>query len=368
MKHTYRIWLLMNKKLSLSITKAEEEELEALLMTDPELWYSYEILQAVMSLEDVPEEFIKEIKLLLENQNAEPEKLNHLLQETLEQAENNLLPIAPGKNRKYWLFAAATVCAFFIAVAGVFMIRKPANVEKAQVAMNEIIAPKGSKTEITLADGTSIWLNAGSKLLYPKNFSMDNREVYLTGEAYFKVVHNSKHLFIVHTHDADITDLGTIFNVKAYAGSLTTETTLIEGSVAVTLKNNPAMRIMMKPEQKLVLHHNQDGAADNASDKDKAQQPVFEVFKIVPFAQTKDIIETAWVRDKLIFRDERFSELAKEMERRYNVTITIKDETINEYQLSGIFTTENVAQALTILQQIAPFKFKIDNDRIFITK
>lgn len=369
MKHTYRIWLLMNKKLSLSITPAEEEELTILLMSDPELWYSYEILQAVMSLDNVPEEFIKEIKLLLEDQHTEPEKLNHFLQETLERAEHNVMPISSTRSKKSRYLTIAAVCAFFVLIAGIFIIKQKVTTEKALVAMNEIVAPKGSKTEITLADGTSIWLNAGSKLIYPKNFSWDNREVYLTGEAYFKVIHNSKHLFVVHTPESDITDLGTVFNVKAYAGSLTTETTLIEGSVQVTLKNNPAMKIMMKPKQKLVLHHNQDiTSGSNATLKEQTSEPVFEVFKIIPYPQTNDIVETAWVHDKLIFRDQRFSELAKEMERRYNVTISIKDESIQAYQLSGIFTTENIEQALYILQQIAPFKFKINNDRILITK
>jgi ferric-dicitrate binding protein FerR (iron transport regulator) len=354
----------MNKKISISITPAEEQELEQVLMDDPELWYSFEMLQAVMKMENVPEEFIKEIQQLFEERPADINQQNTVLPETV---ERYTAPVTL-KRKKYRFLSLAAVCTFFMLSIGLLIMKWRKTTDKPLVAMNEIIVPKGSKTHITLADGTAIWLNAGSKLVYPKNFSMENREVYLVGEAYFKVVHSAKYLFVVHTAESEITDLGTTFNVKAYPGSLTTETTLIEGAVQVTLKNNPEMKIMMKPKQKLVLNHGPETAEKGAVANNKLEPKVMEVFKITPYGQTNDIIETAWVNDKLIFRQQRFSELVKEMERRYNVSILIDDDAIKDYQLSGIFTTENVEQALTILQQIAPFKFKINNDRIYITR
>lgn len=346
----------------MSITNEEEHELEQVLMDDPELWYSFEVLQAVMKLENVPEEFIKEIQQLFEEPPIDINQRHTLLPESVKQS-----PVAL-KRKKYRVLSLAAVCTFVMLSIGILIMKWRKTSDKTTMAMNEIIVPKGSKSRITLADGTAIWLNAGSKLVYPKNFSMENREVYLVGEAYFKVVHNAKHLFVVHTAESEITDLGTTFNVKAYAGSSTTETTLIEGAVQVTLKNNPEMKIMMKPKQKLVLNHAPETAAKGTPVTNQPEPKVMEVFKITPYAQTNDIIETAWVNDKLIFRQERFAELVKEMERRYNVSIVINDDSIKDYQLSGIFTTENVEQALNILQQIAPFKFKINNDRIYITR
>src|SRR5690606_4106540 len=147
-------------------------------------------------------------------------------------------------------YAAAAVLAVMLLWFGLAQLNKNPGTEKvAGIAMNEVVAPKGSKTRIILVDGTSIWLNGGSRLKYPKNFSMENREVYLIGEGYFEVVHNNKHSFVVHTKNADIVDLGTTFNVKAYEESKTTETTLIEGSLEVVLKNKKAKRILIKPKE-----------------------------------------------------------------------------------------------------------------------
>lgn len=179
---------------------------------------------------------------------------------------------------------------------------------------------------------------------------MENREVYLIGEGYFEVVHDSKHSFVVHTKNADIVDLGTTFNVKAYEESKTTETTLIEGSLEVVLKNKKAKRILVKPKEKVVLHPDDQ----------------YKVISVVPYAKTNDVIETAWIADKLIFRAERFDDLAREMERKYNVKISIRDEEVKNYQLTGIFNNESITEALKLLQVIVPFKYKINDDEIIV--
>jgi ferric-dicitrate binding protein FerR (iron transport regulator) len=234
------------------------------------------------------------------------------------------------------------------------------------VTMSEIVAPRGSKTHIVLADGTAIWLNAGSKLRYPQDFSLENREVFLAGEAYFKVPHNDEHSFIVHTPEATIRDLGTVFNVKAYTGSPVTEATLIEGAIEVSLEKKPDRKIRMSPGEKLVLHNKL--APVPAKQQPEAAVQLFEVSKIVPYAKTNDIVETAWVEDKLIFRNERFEDLAQMMERRYNISIVIKDQEIRDYQVTGIFRQENITEALKLLQVIVPFKYKMSNGQVIINK
>ncbi|GEP98749.1 FecR domain-containing protein [Chitinophaga cymbidii] len=351
MKHTNRMWYLMGRELSGSMTPAEKQELEALLALEPELWYSYELIQAVNNMDDVTNEFVDEIKSLLDT-SPEPEKLNTLLQHKLE-----LVPEPPARrvSRKPLLRYAAVLAGIILTGwAGIYLFRQMTGHHTSATAMNEIVAPKGAKTQITLADGTTIWLNAGSRLTYPKNFSMENREVHLTGEAYFKVVHNDHHSFTVHTPEAVIRDLGTTFNVKAYEGSETTETTLIEGAVEVSLKKDPSRKIMIAPHEKVTLHSK------------RARTELFEVSKIVPFSQTKDIVETAWVDNKLIFRNEKFADLAHMMERKYNVSIVIADEAVKDYELTGIFHNESIAEALKLLQVIAPFKYEINNEQITI--
>lgn len=358
MKHSNRIWFLMGKQLSHSITPAEEQELKTLLTQDPELWYSYELIQAVNNLDDVTNEFIDEIKLLLDNRA--PEQLNEALLRRLEEPQE---PKAPRRRRlsPFFKVAAAIVGAAILAWGGFTLLKPRLNGITAAAAINEIIAPKGSKTQITLADGTEIWLNAGSRLTYPKNFSLENREVTLTGEAYFKVVHHDQHAFVVHTPQADVKDLGTTFNVKAYEGSSTTETTLIEGALEVLLTKGSGRKVLLAPNEKLVVHH--QPATDG-----KQQEEVMETQKLVPFQATNDIVETAWVDNKLIFRDERFDNLAAMMERRYNVSIVITNEDIKAWELTGIFKNESLDEALKVLQVIAPFKFTIDHDTVTITR
>lgn len=363
MKDTDRIWVLMGRELSHAITFEEQQELRELLSAEPELWYSYELIQAVNNLDDVTQEYVQEIRSLLDGRIA-PEKLNAMLEQKLEETVDEETPPPVPKYRVLLQFAAAFAGVAILTWGGWSIFRNASKNKVPDTAMSEIVAPKGSKTQITLMDGTAIWLNAGSKLTYPKNFSLENREVYLTGEAYFKVAHNDAHPFIVHTAETDIRDLGTTFNVKAYAGSATTEATLIEGTIEVSMKKDPARKIRMAPGEKLVFHNNR---SPEENEQEKMAQ-VFEVSEIVPYAKTNDIVETAWVENKLIFRSERFADLAAMMERRYNISILIKNEEIKAYRLTGIFKNENVTEALKLLQVIAPFKFDIHNGQVIIDK
>ena len=97
----------------------------------------------------------------------------------------------------------------------------------------EITAPIGSRTMVQLSDGSKVYLNYGSKLKYPQNFSGNTREVILLGEGYFDVTHNLEKPFIVHTEKLKIKALGTIFNVQAYPEDGSISTTLVDGKVAI---------------------------------------------------------------------------------------------------------------------------------------
>lgn len=360
MKDADRVFFLMGKELSHAITPAEEQELQDLLVAAPELWYAYELIQAVNSLDDVTKEYVQEIQSLLDSR-IEPEKLHSLLLEKLEDIPPVIESVPSSKHKAFPRFAAVAAGIAVIALAGWALFRTTVKDTPVDATMSEIVAPRGSKTHVVLADGTTVWLNAGSRLTYPRNFGPGNREVYLTGEGYFKVVHQEQHAFIVHTPEVDIKDLGTTFNVKAYAGSPITETTLIEGAIEVSLKKDPARKIQVSPGEKLVLHNKQVAAR-------KEQEPVYEVARIIPYSKTNDIVETAWIEDKLIFRNERFEDLAVMMERRYNISIVIRNEEIKAYQLTGIFKHENITEALKLLQVIVPFKFKINNEQVIIYK
>ncbi|MGX5820707.1 FecR family protein [Chitinophaga lutea] len=336
MKDANRIWYLMGRRLSGAITPQESDELRQQLSRDPELWYAFEQLEAANKLDDDTNVFVDEIRSILERPADAP-------------------PLPPARKRRTLsrLAVAAVIC---LAVwAALYGLRS--HPKSSDVAMTEIVAPKGSRTYITLADGTQVWLNAGSRLTYPKHFSLENREVFLEGEALFKVVHSDTFHFVVHTLHADIRDLGTTFNVQAYKDGAATEATLIEGEIEVSLRRDPGKPIRMAPLEKLVVRHGTEEAP---------VKPVLEKTVVVPYAGNDDIIETAWVSDKLIFRDKRFDEVAAMMERKYNVDITISDLSLRATEVTGAFHHESLEQALRFLQVITPFKYRLEHEKVYI--
>ncbi|MEN0052547.1 MAG: FecR domain-containing protein [Mucilaginibacter sp.] len=332
----------MGKKLSGSLTHDEEQELEELFQAYPDVWYTYEILNSLDEKEDIPQGFINEIETLLKYDEIH-------IADKVEQVVVHKPKILP-----MWLrvgAAAAVLVSFsWIAILGYKYFN---NTSKSVSDNNEIVVQKGTKTDVTLPDGSRIILNSGSKLTYAKNYaSADVREVTLSGEAYFKIVHDQQHPFIIHTAHFDIRDIGTTFNVHAYPGEKNSETALIEGAIEIALKNNAAQKILLKPHQKATLNnsnHNYKIISLNAVNGSKSE-----------FA------ETAWINDELIFKNEAFEDLAKQMERRYNVEITFVDEKIKKAYLTGTFKNESIDQVLKVLQLLTPFKYQINRDKITI--
>ena len=213
--------------------------------------------------------------------------------------------------------------------------KKPVEKTVTESAVNEISVSKGTRSKIQLPDGSQVWLNSGSKLTYGKTFSGTNRELQLDGEAYFDVVKDVNHPFIVHTSGIDIKVLGTAFNVKAYEAEPTIEATLVHGSIEVIKKDQQnGSKIMLKPHEKLIYYRysepdNRDQRANITS------SPVNDASSITIKPLQKnladtDIVETAWIYNKLVFEDERFEDLAFRMEKWYNIKITIEGEKTEE--------------------------------------
>jgi transmembrane sensor len=224
--------------------------------------------------------------------------------------------------------------------------------------------PKGLRSVFTLTDGTEIRLNADSRLEYPAHFSDSTREVFLIGEAFFDVSKDAAHPFIIHTKDMDIRVLGTTFNVKAYSNESLTETTLLHGAITVTLNNLSKKQIYLKPSQKLVLRNlrsdNRRVALTNTDiDTSMRQLTYFE-----PDHAT--IIETSWTNNKLTFKNEDFSTLARSMERWYNVDISFDSENPKQLRFTGIIEKENIAEALKALQLTEKFSYTINDSAVRI--
>jgi len=368
-----KIWELIAKKLSGEANDEDLAELENLLRANPELHYP---MQTVADLwhhntpdtEDAHQAFSKHADRMKD------------LGVNIDLEENTPFdtPI-PSPRKKYLL--AAVVFVLFVAVGYYsypFFLRTDA-AAKTLADKSEVSTRYGSRTKLKLPDGTQVWLNSGSKLSYDKTYGNDLREVALTGEAFFDVVKNPAHPFVIHTISIDIKVLGTAFNVKSFPGEKNTETSLIRGSIEVTFKNKPSKKIILKPNEKLITS-NGDTLRDaelisvpadkikTMTAKEAGKKELPPLVSHLTYAQADSaVIETSWMDNKLIFRSEAFVDLAVRMERWYGVNIRFADEDIKPKKLNGVFENETIQQALKALQLITPFNYKINKNEIIIS-
>ncbi|GAC1432766.1 MAG: hypothetical protein NVSMB7_08520 [Chitinophagaceae bacterium] len=287
----------------------------------------------------------------------------------------------PGKNKKYLFLSIAVLFIFFTGYYSwsFFFPAPPKSAVAALADKSEVSTRYGSRTKLLLPDGTQVWLNSGSKLSYDKTYGNGIREVALSGEAYFDVVKNPAHPFIIHTTSINIKVLGTAFNVKSFPSEKNTETSLIRGSIEVTFKNRPSEKIILKPNEKLITANEELGKdtekAEDPAEKTKQAlakegvkpEPLVMVSHLTYEPQDSTVIETSWMDNKLIFRSETFEDLAVKMERWYGVNIRFADEEIQPKRLTGIFENESIQQALKAQQLITHFTYTINKNEIVIS-
>ena len=184
-------------------------------------------------------------------------------QETYQGAEIPIIRSRSG-SRRIWMAVASVLIVVF---GGWLWFGNQSSDAKGQ--KQEIIeAQNGSRSRSVLPDGSTVWLNAGSKLYYENDFTGATREVRLEGEAFFDVVKKTDRPFIVHTSGIDIKVLGTAFNVKSYPEDKTVETTLYRGSVKVFRhEESETGAIHLKPNEKLILSKEAAAKAENLSER-----------------------------------------------------------------------------------------------------
>lgn len=226
---------------------------------------------------------------------------------------------------------------------------------------------KGSRSALVLPDGTKVWLNADSRLSYPEKFTAAAREVQLTGEAFFEVTKDAKHPFIVHTENIDVRVLGTRFNVRAYPGETSTQTTLLKGSVEVLLKNNNDKRVMLSPNEKLIVQNNTVTENKKRTAKqDKITAPAkVELVTIKPNQKDSSVFETEWMHDRLVFDSERIEDIVPVLERWYNTTIVFKGNPSGQ-TFSGSFKNAPLEDVLKALKLSAGINYKTEDGKIEI--
>jgi transmembrane sensor len=273
------------------------------------------------------------------------------------------LPALSTTRIRRWLLPLSGIAAAVI-VAWVLFNTNEDKKNVVQAVQNTISTRKGSKSNIVLPDGSKAWLNADSKLTYSKNFQGKYREVSLEGEAYFDVVKDKNRPFIIHTKTIDIRVLGTAFNVRAYATEKNTETALYRGSVEVTLHSNPGKKIVLKPNEKLMVNNNGPQPADGDARKkglDTLNTPNITVRKVHFQPKDSSALETLWMKNKLVLDAETLEEVAGKIERWYNVAVLIRgNEKLKKTTYSAIFENENLAEVMEALKITGNFNYTIN--------
>jgi transmembrane sensor len=283
---------------------------------------------------------------------------------------------ATGRRRLVWRSAAAALL-FILGGYGIFHYYFSGRQALYSLAWQEKYTERKSMSKMILADGSSVTLNADSRLKYPAIFDGPNREVYLTGEAFFDIQKDPDHPFIIHTDKMTIRVLGTSFNVKSYPGDAVMETTLLKGSVEVTFPDRPADKIILRPSDKLVIR-NATAMADSATDVTAGKEKAKAISKGSPETkytltgltyyrnQHNTIVETSWVDNKLVFSNEEFQSVARRMERWYGVSIVFDREDLKTIPFTGYFQKENITEALYALQLSEKFRYSVKDSVIHI--
>jgi transmembrane sensor len=292
--------------------------------------------------------------------------------------ENSKRPM-PGKEFRISLSALykyAAAALFFIALStgSLFIFRKSA--DQPASGFVETVASKGSRSIITLADGSSVWLNSGTKLRYSSEFGQKSRELYLEGEAYFIVAEDKQIPFKVKTSDIYITALGTAFNVKAYSDESLIETTLEKGEVRIDRISSANHRtgsgpVFLKPNQKAIFDRTSSNLSVNDKDKSvnnirKNQADKTRPVPIIVESLVDTKLSTSWKDSRWIFKSEKLNKLIPILERRYDVDIVFRDSILSNYKFTGILMEESLSQVLDALCMAAPISYEIQRNIVIL--
>jgi ferric-dicitrate binding protein FerR (iron transport regulator) len=208
----------------------------------------------------------------------------------------------------------------------------------------EAIVPNGQKSEIVLPDNTHIWLNSGTRLKYPVKFGSGKREVFLDGEAYFEVAHNANAPFIVNAKNVAVKVLGTTFNVKAYYDESQVETALLSGKIKLLIDNRD--EIDVHPGELVNISGSQKSVSKSG----------FNSEEIV-----------GWKNNRLVFRDDTFSNLVKKIERWYDVEIIYDEKLYDHKRLTvELREGESIDRLMQIIEKTMNINYHINKQKIYI--
>ena len=265
-------------------------------------------------------------------------KVNYIISQQEEQKKKQLV-----KQIYHWYAKVAAILILPILVGGYLWFSTQGvknNDVTNQITENVITVPMGARVNFTLPDGTYGWLNSGSSLSYSLPFN-DNRKINLKGEGWFNVAHDTIHPFEIEAGQSKVEVLGTVFNLYAYPEEDLIELALEEGKVKFTPTESSTKGFEIKPNEKLLL---EDGK--------------------IKISETEAYKFGAWREGNLVFRGDAMVDVAKRIERWYNVDVQIMDDELKKHSIRGTFQDDSLEEVLRFLSLISPLDYKIIDKKI----
>jgi len=242
-------------------------------------------------------------------------------------------------------YAAIFILAFTLGSVSIYLVNKGER-DQLSTLYNTIEVPYGKRSQITLYDGTKVWLNSGTKFRYPVVFSRKSRDVYMEGEAYFDVAKDPNHPFTVSSGQLKINVLGTHFDVCAYPDDNEFSATLNEGSVnAVNTTTDKGLKLI--PGEQLILNRKTNGMKLVKVDTD---------------------LYTSWKEGMLKFENAPFDELIKKMERWYDVDIKVEPSVSTKGHYTMTIKTESLREMLKVVSKTTAIKYEIIENNVKINR
>lgn len=268
----------------------------------------------------------------------------------LEKIQVRIRQIEAGNSRRTLRIVLSRAAAILLLpLLGAFLtyLALPSDRSVAPPEMAECFVPNGERKQIELADGTKVWLNSGSLLIYAKQFTSDKRSIYLNGEASFEVAKDPDKPFTVKTAHMEVEALGTLFNVYAYPDQETTIATLQQGKIRVHTAVESDTACILSPDEQLVYNHRLGTTHRAVVDAARVMQ---------------------WKNGYLTFQSASFDQIAKTLERRFDVIIQYESGRFAGRCFTMKFNPdENLPQILDVMKElIKGLDYKIKEDKIYI--
>jgi transmembrane sensor len=216
-----------------------------------------------------------------------------------------------------------------------------AEAKSMETVYNTLSTAKGGQTRVVLADGTQVWLDAASSLTYPTGFAGGTRTVVLTGQAYFEVAHRSNQPFVVKVSGTEVKDIGTAFNINAYADEPIARITLVEGAVAVAHHDR---QVVLKPGQQARLDGGQLSVGGGVD--------VDEVL--------------AWKNGQFQFDNAGTAEIMRQVARWYDVDVRYEGNVLQRHFSGGVSRAANVSALLQVLELTKSVRFRVEGKQIIV--